>query len=519
MTLLNAWVLFGLIPLYFIYKRAEQHTRQTKLLYVAIVFMFLAMARPALQQSYTEQSFDAHDYIIALDASYSMQAQDLTPSRYLLAKKAIHKLITSHPKDRFTLFAFTSQTLLISPPTTDTAITLAALEALNPEYILTKSTSLHNLFQTIATLPLKQKNLIIFSDGGDDHDIKTLAKLAQKNSIHPYIVATATTRGAALKKNDRYIKDSNEAIVVSKINPMLPDLANATQGKYYKLTSLDIIDTLSQDIASQATKKEKIRTRTYQELFYYPLIVAIVLFFLSVTKLLQRYLLATTILVAFPYPSHASLLDFYYIKQGNKAYQEKRYEEAAELFASASASVQSYYNIATALYKAGRYRDALNVYSQIKTPNKKLKQRIYYNMANAAARSQHYEQAIRFYINALALEPTDADALYNLTLLRKMKLTKTPKDIADMMPKTHNKKEAQKTAKEKQSDSSAGSNSKPKSNPNSGEKNNGGGGNGKKKEQKGGAIEHQKPSQPLYKFTYKAYEKINKGYADEKEPW
>ena len=519
MVLLNGWVLFGLIPLYFIYKRTQEKSRQTQLLYLAIVFMFIAMARPALTQSYQKQSFDAHDYIIAIDVSYSMQADDLKPSRYLLAKAAIKKLIKTHPKDRFTLFAFTSQTLLISPPTTDTAISLLALDALNPEYILTKSTNLKQLFETIGKLPMKQKNLIIFSDGGDDHDIRTLAQLAKKNSIRPFLVATATTRGAALKKNNRYIKDSNDAIVVSKINPMLPDLANATQGKYYKLTSVDVVDAISQDIASQQAKKEQIQTATYKELFYYPLLAAIALFFISVTKLLQRFLVFATLVFFLPHPADASIVDFYHLNKAHKAYDAKHYTQAAEEFATVSPSVQSYYNIATSLYKAGRYRDAINVYSQIKTPNKALKQKIYYNMANAAAKSQHYEKAIEFYINALVLDPNDKDALYNLTLLRKLKLTKTPKGVEDMMPRTHNKKKANKTAKEKKTDQTSSGSSKQKSNPNSGEAGNSGGSETKKQQHNGSIIKTKNKPKSTYKFTYKAYEKINKGYTDEKEPW
>ena len=519
MVLLNGWVLFGLLPLYFIYRRLQNPSRQTRALFGVVVLLFFAMARPALPNSFQKERFDTRDYIVALDVSYSMQATDIKPSRYLVAKEAIKKLLRSHPKDRFTLFAFTSKTLLISPPTTDTAISMLALDALNPEYILTKSTNLVNLFETVAQLPMKHKNLIIFSDGGDDHDIKKLATIATKNSITPYIVATATAKGAALKKNDRYIKDSNDAIVVSKINPMLPDLANATHGKYYKLTSSDMLDALSSDITTQETKKQQIQTKTYRELFYYPLGVAIVLFLLVVTKIARFLSPFLPLGLLLSNSADASVLDFYHLDQAQKNYKAHHYNQAAESFAQASPSVQSYYNIATSLYKAGRYRDALEVYSQIKTTDKKLKQRIYYNMANAAAKSQHFDKAIEFYINALILDPHDKDARYNLDLLRSMKLTKTPKDRADMMPRTHHKKEAKKTAKTKQSDQTSGGSSKKKSNPNSGEKSNGGGGNAQKK-QRQNSITHPK-NQPkgVYTFTYKAYEKINKGYTDEKEPW
>lgn len=164
MVFLNAWILFGLIPLFLIYNRYArlENSKQTKLLYASLFFMLVAFAQPTLKHSISDQKFNSQDFIIAIDASYSMQADDLQPSRYEAAKQAIIKLLNMHPKDRFTLFAFTSKALLLSPPTTDSSITIQALETLNPNYILTKSTNLENLFSTIANISKKKKNILLF---------------------------------------------------------------------------------------------------------------------------------------------------------------------------------------------------------------------------------------------------------------------------------------------------------------------------------------------------------------------
>jgi len=517
MTLLNAWVLFGLIPVYFIYKKHKTPTKQTKLLYLSLVFMFLAMARPAYENAYVEQNFNAHDYIIAIDASYSMQADDLRPSRYALAKKAIEKLIKAHPKDRFTLFAFTSSTLLISPPTTDTEITLMALEALNPKYILTKSTNLNNLFATVSKLSMKHKNLIIFSDGGDEHDIKALVNISKRNSITPYIVATATERGAALKKDGKYIKDASNSIVISKINPIFVDLANATYGKYYQLKSLNDIDALSNDLASQQSRQEHIKVKTYKELFMLPLGIALALFFLGVTKFSQRLFALLPLLFLLPNSSHASLLDFHYLKEAKSAYTKQNYLDAAHNFEKLTPSQQSYYNTAVAYYKAGHYKKALEYFTQIKTANKALKQKLLYNIGNCAVKMKKYDRAQNYYIDALALGD-DADALYNLNLIRKFKLI-TQKDAAQMMPhnqSTKQKKHSQDPSKKKnkQQNNSA----KKSGNQFANEKTNGAG-SAKKGKQKLSPKQQSKKRKGKYKFSYKAYEKINKGYTDEKEPW
>ncbi len=506
MTFLNAWVLFGVIPIYFIYKKHDHPNKQTKLLYLSLIFMFLAMARPAYKNAYVEENFNSHDYIIALDASYSMQANDLKPSRYELAKAAIKKLIKEHPKDRFTLFAFTSSSLLISPPTTDTEISMMALDALNPKYILTKSTNLKNLFKTVAKLPMKQKNLIIFSDGGDEHDIASLAKIAKRGSIIPYIVATATQKGTALKKDGKYIKDFRKSIVISRINPMLVDLTNATDGKYYQLTSLKEINKLSNDLQSQQSKKEHIKVKRYKELFALPLIIAFILYFLGITKLSQRIFVFLPLLLFLPNKSHAHMLDFYYAHSAKTAYKEHKFHDAARNYAKLTPSQQSYYNLASAYYKAGNYKKAIEFFTQIKTKHKALKQKIFYNLGNCAVKIKKYDRAKNYYINTLVLGD-DADALYNLNLLRKLKL-KTAKDISKMMPQNQSKKKNSKKS----------SAAKKSSNQSANKKTNGAG-NSKKGKQKLSRKQVSKKRRGVYKFAYKAYEKINKGYTDEKEPW
>ena len=515
MTVLNVWVLFGLIPIYFIYKQHISPNKETKLLYLSLVFMFFAMARPAYENAYVKESFDSHDYIIALDVSYSMQADDLKPSRYALAKQAINKLFSLHPKDRFSLFAFTANPLLISPPTTDTAISMAALESLKPEYILTKSTSLYKLFETIANTSLKQKNLILFSDGGDEHNIAKLAKIAKKANIKLFIVATATKKGAALKKNGRYLKDIYSSIVVSKINPSLKELATLTDSKYYELNSLNVIDELSNDLLRQSMKKENIRVKSYTELFFIPLSIALMLFIAAITKLpYLLFVLFSSFL--FTQNADASILDFLYIKEANNSYKNKNYKKAAQLFEKTTPSIQSYYNIATAYYKAGHYKTALNYYTKIKTANPKIKQHILYNMGNCAVKLKRYDRAQRLYIQALALGK-DKDALYNLNLLRKMRL-KTGVNIIDMLP-TKNAQEKKSSSKSLSKQKDDKKNSGGKNNSKQSSAQSASSGTKSAKQSKSFSKSQGKQKNPKYNMGYKAYEIINKGYTNEKEPW
>ena len=515
MVLLNAWALFALLPLWLLYRRhiKQTNTRQIKLLYLSLLFMIIALAEPALRNAPTKQSFNSQDYIVAIDASYSMMAEDIKPNRFEAAKEAIAKLLRLHPKDRFTLFAFTSNALLISPPTTDTAIAIDALETLNPKYILTKSTSLENLFETVGKVSFKKKKLIVFSDGGDDTDVAKLVSILKKNHITPYFVATATQKGAALKKGGSYLKNEQNELVISKINPALQDIANLSGGKYYELDSPDIIDRLSDDITDlHSAKKSLLQVQSYKELFAIPLLIAIILFFISITKLHQ--LLPLLLLVLLPYKSEASVLDFYYLDKALKAYDTKQYKEAATYFSKLRATPQSTYNTATAYYKAGMYKKALSLYSRIKTRNPKLKAAIYYNMANAAVKIKKYEEAKRLYAFTLSINPKDKDAFYNLTQLQKLHLQnkKRPKlRLRGAKEQKTKSKNAQQNPQNKQN--KGGSSNRSATQQSSGS------GGEQQKSQKQGSVRKAKNRQNNYKMGYRAYEIINKGYANEKEPW
>lgn len=515
MLLLNSWILLAFVPLYFLYKRSHNQNRQTKLLYLSLVFLLLALSRPALENSFVHQKFTSQEYIIALDASYSMQANDLKPSRYALAKQAIKKLLSLHIKDRFTLFLFTSNTLLISPPTTDTAISMQALESINPLYILTKSTDLAQLFSTIKKLPIEHKNLILFTDGGEEHNLPKLVKLLKEANITPYIVATATQKGAALTKDEKYLKNPNGSLVISKINPTLKDLATATQGKYYELSSTDTMHALSDALSKNSTQEADIKVKTYQELFFVPLVVGMILFLFALTKL-SKILKILPLFLLFSQTSKASLLDFYHLQEANEAYTQANFSSATQEFLAVTPSVKIYYNLATAYYKAGEYKKALFFYTQIQTKQKDIKQKIFYNMANTAVKLKQYDKAKELYIKALLLGQ-DADALYNLNLLKKRHL-KSAFDAKKLLAK---KQQTQKKSNKKKKNSSAKKNKKnsgnSQSNNSASQTSRGSGGDKKLKKQ--APLSKKQKKKDNYKLSYKVYEKINKGYLDEKEPW
>jgi len=509
---------YGFLGLLFIpllllwFSNAKRDTTQ-KLLYLATAFAIIALMRPVIANKPTQEYFDAKEYIIAIDASYSMQAGDIAPSRFEAAKNSVRELLQNNTHDRFTLFIFTSNPLLISPPTTDTQISLMALDAIDPQHILSKSTSLKKLFSMLAEHTFEQKNLLLYTDGGEEHDLQALTQICKTNAITPYIIATASKKGALLQKGDKSLLDENGDIVISRINPILKPLAKECGGAYFEITKTNLAKQLTQSIQHKEKTKLSATLYSYKELFYYPLFLSIILFTLAVTKLQKLLPFVVLITLFSDKPIHADqLLDFVYISKATKSYNDANYKEALRYFEKTTPSVESRYNMALALYKLAQYKKAAQTLAAIKTAKPHLKQKILYTLGLCATRLKKYDKAKIYYKKVLSLGE-DKEAYENLLQLYRY----------DLMEK----KELQTTLKKTKTNQKSGAGSKKKSTKaskksstaaSSPQKSGAGVKKTKQKKQKAKKTGSTKNEQK-YKFSYKAYELINKGYTDEIHPW
>ncbi len=492
---------------------------QNKALSIALFLALLAFARPVITHAPQQSAIEAHDYIIALDVSYSMLADDVGKSRFESAKKNIEALMQRLPKERFTIFIFTSNPLLIVPPTTDVAIATAALEALNPEYILTKSTSLSNLLDALGRFGDESKEVLLFSDGGEERDIRLLVQKAKSAGVRINVVAVGSKRGAVLKRNGQVLVDSNQKLVVSRINPLLKPLAEATGGFYVELNEDEDI---SGKIAKMLTKEnEKLLytpTQSHTELFIYPLLAAFAVLLGAYTKLVHRFIPLLLLLTGL---FHAPLLQAsLWEKDGFELYKEGHYLKAAEYFSKLPPSQRSYYNAACAYCKAGHYKKALELFSRIKTKNPKFKANIFYNMANCAVGLKRYDRAKELYKKALALNPQDKEAKENLLELYRHSFEEK-KDVADMMPHVNDKQSTttskkNETKEDEKSDTTKKSASQRKQR--SGSEALAGKGAEAKNKNSQKSLSSKKDTKE-YRFGYGAYELINKGYINESHPW
>jgi Ca-activated chloride channel family protein len=114
------------------------------------------------------------------------------------------------------------------------------------------------------------------------------------------------------------------------------------------------------------------------------------------------------------------------VNGGNDLYKEQKYTDAEVNYRKAlekeKGQPQATYDLGNALYKQSKPAEAAKEYETAlhATEDTRMQSQSYFNIGNTFAQGQDYQNAIKGYINALKLNPDDADAKYNLSYALRM---------------------------------------------------------------------------------------------------
>ncbi len=511
--------LWALLPLSLLllalYRRGEKSISIVHTL--ILILLIFALARPIAKQVLQPSSIDAKEILIALDVSYSMKATDIAPTRYDFAKEMIQELLTQNPSDNVMLIAFTTNPLLLSPPTTDHRLISVALESLNLDYILTKGTSLENLFKQIALIQARQNNgskqMILISDGGEESHLAPLLPLIHKSNINLHIVATGSTQGTTIETpNGEMLKDKEGHLVISRINPLLKSLAKSVKGSYFEVSSSaqSMASKLNDAIQNQTQQNQKIEKMQvyHEERYLIPLLLALFLFLMLHTRGI-KYLIVFFAL--FGFSLDASIRDDYYLIRAYSSYHQHDFNSSKKYLKQIKhRSLQSQMTLAHSHYRQREFKKALALYRSIHSTDVPIKQQLYYHIANTYSMMQQYSKARIYYAKALQLGE-EKDALYNLKRIALLK-DKDSSSLGIAHPKSQSSQSSKSETKDKEEDKK-NKEDQPSSGSGGGEKSTSHTPKKKKKLHSNNQTEEEQP------LGSKVYELINKGYIRETQPW
>ncbi len=402
---------------------------------LALVFVILAAAGLYEPKGSATLPSKGVDVMLVLDASRSMRARDVQPSRLARATSFLSRLADRLPGDRLGLIVFAGRPYLQTPLTTDRGALRLALQSVSPETLPTQGTLLSPALSMAAhSFPqnLRRSRVVVLVSDGEDHDESGSdgAGLLKKDGIHTLVWGVGTPEGIGLLEADGTPKTgpNGEQVITRLEEPSLQHVAQETGGRYNRLqdaaADADRVAGVIKSLPASylpAAKGEEASAREY-----FPLFAGAALALLLLQRFLQSLRRRQKVSKALPVAGLLLCVSFAAQAQtdwqkGTRLYREGKFGQAAEAFEKAlgdSASrAAAQYNLGNALYKKGDYTGAAKAYNEAAEISGN--PAAFYNQGNSYAEQKQWQQALDAYKKALQKQPGAVDAQRNYAYARK----------------------------------------------------------------------------------------------------
>jgi Ca-activated chloride channel family protein len=209
---------------------------------LAIILLIVALARPQTSLSRQDVSVEGIDLVIALDVSGSMLAMDFKPDRLEAAKDVAMEFIDGRPNDRIGLVIFSGETFTQCPLTTDHAVLKNLFRDIHSGMIDDGTAMGDGLATAVNRLrgsKAVSKVIILLTDGNNNMgslDPRSASEIAKLYGIRIYTVGIGTMGQAPYPVQTPFGMQT-QMMEVKIDEPLLMEIAKATDGKYFRATN------------------------------------------------------------------------------------------------------------------------------------------------------------------------------------------------------------------------------------------------------------------------------------------
>ena len=321
------------------------------LLLLAMLFIILALARPAWNQIQQTIRREGRDVLFLLDVSRSMLADDLQPNRLERAKLAIDDCLQVLQGDRVALVVFAGNAVVRCPLTQDYGFFRMMLSDVSTDSVSRGGTLIGDALRKAANDVFDQqdrqyKDIVLITDG-EDHESFPLesAKAIGESGIRLIAVGLGDESGTPIVISDEdgrrdVLKYQGEVVRSRLDSDTLRAMVNATPGgRYLPVSTGNIdLDKVYLNLIASAAKRE-IESQSmerYEEKFQLFLLLALLclaaLAMLSDRRRVQRTV--SLLLLLLPLFSQADSAEKL-LRRGNEALVAEQYEQALNLYRQA----------------------------------------------------------------------------------------------------------------------------------------------------------------------------------------
>ena len=224
---------------------------------ICFVLIVIAMARPQTHYSWDNKTVEGIDIMLAMDVSTSMLAEDLKPNRMEAAKDVANEFISGRPTDNIGLTIFAGEAFTQCPMTTDHASLLRLLHDTRTDIaargLIDDGTAvgmgLANAVTRLKDSKAKSKVVILLTDGSNnmgDISPMTAAEIAKSYGIRVYTIGVGTNKVAPYPMPVAGVQYVNIPVEID--TPTLRDIAQTTDGNFYRATSTAELKKIYKDI-------------------------------------------------------------------------------------------------------------------------------------------------------------------------------------------------------------------------------------------------------------------------------
>ena len=388
----------------------------------------LAVAGPTWERERPPFVADTAPLVIAVDLSPTMDAIDITPSRLERAKLKIHDIIALRKGARTALVAYSGSAHLVLPLTEDASLIATYADALATRIMPVAGRSMGAALDFADTLLAEEKDsgtILFMTDAVDAGAGAALNRPGQRNGV--IVLGIGTPEGGPVKTPDGgFLSDSAGARLFPKLDV---DAFNRLKSD----TDADVA-TVSTDDRDVKWVVERIQTHFEQQVaegnarwkdmgwwLLIPMMPLTAFFFRRGWVIRWTgMLLAAHVLLQ---PDPASAADWKPVdafltqdQQGRRAFEHGDFDAAAAHFHDVMWR-------GAALYRAGKYAEAVDAFAQVQSPESD------FNQGNALVHLKKYDDAIAAYKRALDKRNDWKEAKANLAVAEA--LAKKEKDNED----------------------------------------------------------------------------------------
>lgn len=402
---------------------------------VAFLLLGIAAAGPAWQKRESPVMKSRDALIIVLDLSVSMLAEDIKPSRLKQAQFIIQDVLKARRDGQTALVVFSDDAYTVAPLTDDTNTLKNLLLALNPDVVPGHGSNplagLEQAEDLLINAAVARGQILLITDGWFPQQQAAISRWLESSAHSVQVAGLGTEKGAPIPApGGGFMSDQNGNIVVpgidhARLQNELSGLADYRRGR---LRPSDL-QRLSQANEVALNEEQQRATEQWIDGGIWFVLLSLPLCLLAFRRgVVYAGLMAVGLTSLFPAEGHAQdssalmapaqdaqsdapgFWDRLWQRPdqlGASYFARDDYETAAGLFEDRGWK-------ATALYQAGRYKEAAQLWSETDTA------RAHYNRGNALAMSGQLPQAIKAYEESLALDPAMQEAAHNKALLEKL---------------------------------------------------------------------------------------------------